>query len=305
MLLVILSSTSPGSESQGEEGGTSRVASPALLEPGRAERPTPIPPAFPLPEVGVPQAAVPEREVPPAGPTGSPVHSGLAPSLPALDSSTRVIPGLSLAFLPGPNAAAPPQEWRLQEFSGLARFRVAQVRGTGVIRLESEETSFALHRKVEVDLAEFPYLTWTWRVDVLPEGGDVRRREVDDQAAQLYVVFPRFPAMLRSRVLGYVWDATAPAGSSLVSATTSLARIVVVESGPAKTGRWIEETRNIREDYRRLFHEEPPRVGKVSLLINSQHTRSRAVAWFGPIRFAAEPPRRGAGPLQATLTTHP
>ncbi|MBI3080941.1 MAG: DUF3047 domain-containing protein [candidate division NC10 bacterium] len=216
-----------------------------------------------------------------------------------------MIPGLSLAFLPGPNAAAPPQEWRLQEFSGPARFRVAQVRGTGVIRLESEQTSFALHRNVEVDLAEFPYLTWTWRVDVLPEGGDVRRREADDQAAQLYVVFPRFPAMLRSRVLGYVWDATAPAGSSLVSAATSLARIVVVESGPAKTGRWIEETRNIREDYRRLFHEEPPRVGKVSLLINSQHTRSRAVAWFGPIRFAAEPPRRGAGPLQVTLAPHP
>ena len=305
MLLVILSCTSQGSESQGEEGGTSRVASPALLEPGRAERPTLIPPASPLPEVGVPHAAVPEREAAPARPTGSPVHSGLAPSPPALDSSTRVTPGLSLAFLPGPNEAAPPQEWRLQEFSGRARFRVAQVRGTGVVRLESEETSFALHRSVEVDLAAFPYLTWTWRVDVLPEGGDVRRREADDQAAQLYVVFPRFPAMFRSRVLGYVWDATAPAGSSLVSATMSLARIVVVESGPAKTGRWIEETRNIREDYRRLFHEEPPRVGKVSLLINSQHTRSRAVAWFGPIRFAAEPPRRGAGPLQATLAPHP
>lgn len=305
VLLVILSCTSQGSESQGEEGGTSRVASPALLEPGRAEWPTLIPPASPLPEVGVPQAAVPEREAAPARSTGSPVHSGLAPSPPALDSSARVIPGLSLAFLPGPNAAAPPQEWRLQEFSGPARFRVAQVRGTGVVRLESEQTSFALHRNVEVDLAEFPYLTWTWRVDVLPEGGDVRRREADDQAAQLYVVFPRFPAMLRSRVLGYVWDATAPAGSSVVSATTSLARIVVVESGPAKTGRWIEETRNIREDYRRLFHEEPPRVGKVTLLINSQHTRSRAVAWFGPIRFAAEPPRRGAGPLQVTLAPHP
>jgi len=182
---------------------------------------------------------------------------------------------------------------------------VAQVRGTGVVRLESEETSFALHRQVEVDLAAFPYLTWTWRVDVLPEGGDVRRREADDQAAQLYVVFPRFPAMLRSRILGYVWDATAPAGSSLVSATTSLARIVVVESGPAKAGRWIEETRNIREDYRRLFHEDPPRVGKVSVLINSQHTRSRAVAWFGPIRFAPQLPRGAAVPVKASLLLQP
>jgi len=233
--------------------------------------------------------------------TASPIPA----ASPAPDSSTPVIPGLSLVFLPGPNGAAPPLAWRLQEFAGPARFHVAEVGGTGVIRLESEETSFALHRDVEVDLAELPYLTWTWRVDALPEGGDVRRREADDQAAQLYVVFPRFPSMLRSRVLGYVWDASAPAGSSLVSVTSSLARIVVLESGPAKAGRWIEETRNIREDYRRLFREEPPRAGKVTLLINSQHTRSRAVAWFGPIRFAPEPPVRGAGPLQATLTAQP
>jgi hypothetical protein len=41
------------------------------------------------------------------------------------------------------------------------------------------------------------------------------------------------------------------------------------------------------------------------VFINSQHTRSRAVAWFGPIRFSAEPPRRGAVPLQATLLPLP
>jgi hypothetical protein len=218
----------------------------------------------------------------------------------APDSSDLEALEFSLAFVPGPDGAGPPEDWQVQEFAGTARFRVDEVGGTGVVRLESEASSFALHRDVEMDLAEFPYLTWTWRVDVLPEGGDVRRRETDDQAAQLYIVFPRFPAMFRSRILGYVWDGTAPAGSSLASVNTSLARIMVVESGPAKAGRWIEMTRNILEDYRRLFNEEPPRVGKVSLVINSQHTRSRAVSWFGPIRFAATPPKNAASLLQAT-----
>lgn len=219
---------------------------------------------------------------------------------PAPDSSIPEALEFSLAFVPGPNAASPPEDWQVEEFAGSARFRVDQVGETGVVRLESEASSFGLHRDVEMDLAEFPYITWTWRVDVLPKGGDVRRREADDQAAQLYIVFPKFPAMVRSRVLGYVWDAKAPAGSSLVSVNTPLAKIMVVESGPAKAGRWIEMTRNVLEDYRRLFDEEPPRVGKVSVLINSQHTRSRAVSWFGPIRFGPTPPRNGASLLQAT-----
>ncbi|MGH7361815.1 MAG: hypothetical protein ACREJI_09410, partial [Candidatus Methylomirabilales bacterium] len=43
MLLVILTCVPQGSESQGEEGGSSQTASPALLELGRSEQPAPIP----------------------------------------------------------------------------------------------------------------------------------------------------------------------------------------------------------------------------------------------------------------------
>jgi hypothetical protein len=256
--------------------------------------------AFPPKVTGSGEGGGNGRTVSPA-PNGAEAPGGNGAASPsAPDASLPEALELSLGFVPGAGEAVPPEDWQVQEFVGTARVRVDEVGGTGVVRLESEASSFALHRDVEMDLAEFPYITWTWRVDVLPERGDVRRREADDQAAQLYIVFPRFPTMFRSRILGYVWDGTAPAGSSLVSVKTPLARIVVVESGPAKAGRWIEMTRNILEDYRRLFGDEPPRVGKVSLVINSQHTRSRAVSWFGPIRFAPTPPKNGASLLQAT-----
>ena len=265
LALAVLTGPPQAGESLAEGGALLGSASPALVESDRADR------------------------------LGAPVSAG----------TIRSILGLFLPFLPGPTEAAPPQDWAVQEFTGSARFRVAHVGRTGVVRLESEETSFALYRDVEVDLAAFPYLTWAWRVDELPQGGDVRRPDADDQAAQLYIVFPRFPAMLRSRVLGYVWDSSAPAGSALVSAATPLARIVVLQSGSVRTGRWVQETRNILEDYRRLFQEDPPPVGRVSLLINSQHTRSRAVAWFGPIRFAPRPPRQDVGFIQASFPFQP
>lgn len=274
LALVLAALTAPpqAGESRGEEGGHPGSISRALVEVDRADQTAPLAPG---------------------------TKRFLSPAIP--EPSFRGVLGLFLPFLPGPSEAAAPQDWEVQEFTGSARFQVAQVGRTGVIRLESEETSFALHRDVEVDLTACPYLTWAWRVDVLPQGGDVRRPDTDDQAAQLYVVFPRFPAMVRSRIVGYVWDSSAPAGSTLVSAATALARIVVLQSGSVRTGRWVQETRNLLEDYRRLFEEDPPPVGRISLLINSQHTRSRAVAWFGPIRFAPQPPRRGVVPVQTSL----
>src|SRR6266436_1620208 len=41
----------------------------------------------------------------------------------------------------------------------------------------------------------------------------IRNRETSDAAAHIFVVWPRWPAMLRARLIGYIWDASLPAGS--------------------------------------------------------------------------------------------
>jgi hypothetical protein len=61
---------------------------------------------------------------------------------------------------------------------------------------------------------------------------------------------------------------------------------VVVRSGSADLGKWITETRNVNEDYKRIYGEEPwDSVGAVSLSSNSQNTGARAEAFFGEILF--------------------
>ena len=86
------------------------------------------------------------------------------------------------------------------------------------VQLRSVRSSFALHRDLVVSLEEFPILTWSWKVDRLPTDGDVRQASRDDQAAQVYVVFPHWPApRTQSEVIGYVWDTTTPVGTTLTS----------------------------------------------------------------------------------------
>ena len=107
----------------------------------------------------------------------------------------------------------------------------------------------------------------------LPPRGNARKAETDDEAAQLYVTFPRFPTTLRSRTIGYIWDSTEPAGASFPSAKVSTVHYIVVRSGSADLGKWITETRNVLEDFKKIYGENPGEpAGGITLSINSQNT---------------------------------
>jgi hypothetical protein len=187
------------------------------------------------------------------------------------------------ARLPSPGI---PAGWELAEFAGEASVELVRDEGRVAVRLRSGATSFALHRDVVVDVREHPTLTWSWKVARLPAGGDVRDPARDDQAAQVYVVFPRWPSpRTSSDVIGYVWDTRAPAGATLTHPRAPNVRIVVLRSGARRRDTWLHERRNVAEDYRALFGGQPPRVGKVALMIDSNDTRSEAEALFGDLAF--------------------
>lgn len=154
------------------------------------------------------------------------------------------------------------------------------------LHMKSDNEGSTISKEIKVDPREYPILQWRWKVTRLPRGGDSRRKETDDQAAQLYVLFPRFPAAVRSRVIGYVWDSTAPAGTTVRSQKSGTVTYIVVRSGEADLGRWITETRNVLEDYRRIYGEEPGEtVGGVSVAIDSNDVKSSAEAFIGEIVF--------------------
>ena len=62
---------------------------------------------------------------------------------------------------------------------------VASRGNSRVLRFKSRKSSFALERGVDVDLNQYPVLSWTWKVSELPAGGDFRYLHTDDQAAQV------------------------------------------------------------------------------------------------------------------------
>lgn len=193
---------------------------------------------------------------------------------------------------------SPPPGWELKEFSGKARVEVVKDDKRLAFRLVSEGSSFALYRDVVLDPEEFPVLRWAWKTIALPVGGDIRERKSDDQAVQVYVIFPRWPfPKVNSDVIGYIWDSRAPVGLKLTSPQSGNVKLVVLQSGGEKIGRWIQEERNVYRDYMELFGKKPLKVGKVAVMIDSNDTRSSAEAYVHDLMFLRGPsPAIGAPP---------
>ena len=176
--------------------------------------------------------------------------------------------------------------WTAKEFVGHASVELVRDEARLAVRLKSEQSSFALYRDVVVDLNEFPFLTWAWKVVRMPAGGDVRQRAADDQAAQVYVIFPRWPAPLQnSDVVGYVWDSRAPVGTQLTSTQAANVKIIVVASGRDQGDTWRVEQRDVAKDYAALFGRPAPRVGQVALMIDTNDTKEAAEALIGDLIF--------------------
>jgi hypothetical protein len=212
-----------------------------------------------------------------------------------VDAAAADVARVPVALADRPPARLPadgvPPGWELKEFAGRAEVELVRDEGRLAVRLRSERASFAIYRDAVVDLDQHPRLRWSWKVTRLPAQGDVRDRGRDDQAAQLYVVFPRWPSpRTASDVIGYVWDSRAPAGTRLTSARADNVRIIVVESGRARLDRWVSYERDVAEDHRALFGRPPPRVGKVALMTDANDTRSETEALFADLNFGPAKP---------------
>jgi len=162
--------------------------------------------------------------------------------------------------------------------------------GRQVLHLRSRDEHSTIVKDISgtVALRETPILEWTWRATILPTGGDLRRKETTDQAAQLYVVWPRVPEWLRSRIIGYVWDSTAPVGTIAKSQKTGTVTFIVLRSGRADLGQWLTERRNVLADYQRIFGEPPENPRALTISIDSNDTHSTAESFIGPIAFRTQ-----------------
>jgi hypothetical protein len=182
-----------------------------------------------------------------------------------------------------------PPGWRKYETPGgrpAYDFTVVEDAGRRALDLRSAADHSTIAKEVRIALEATPLLEWEWKVLTLPRSADLRARVTSDTTGHLFVIWPRFPALLRSRLIGYVWDARLPIGTILKSSKSSTVTFIVVRRGEDALGQWLLERRNVVDDHRRVFGEAPDDPQAVALSIDTNDTGSTAAARFARIAFA-------------------
>jgi Protein of unknown function (DUF3047) len=181
-----------------------------------------------------------------------------------------------------------PTDWQGQNWGSPAYdMTVVDDGGRKVLHLKSRNEGSTVSKDIKgkVNLKDTPILEWSWKAVALPKGGNSCVKATDDQAAQVYVAWPRFPQAVRSQIIGYVWDTTAPVGTICKSEKTGTVTYVVVRSGTRDLGKWLTERRNVRDDYKKIYGSDPDDPGALSISIDSNDTGSFSESFMGPIAF--------------------
>jgi len=226
-------------------------------------------------------------------------------SVHAADASPAEPAPFSLA---APADAFPPR-WRHQTLPKVERenrFDLVRDDGRTVLRVRSDASASALAHSLDVDPAKTPILEWRWKVSNPVAGSDFTRKDGDDYAGRVYVLFDypveRLPAAERLKIslaralhgtelptaaIAYVWGSAQPVGAAGPNPYTDRVRMIVVASGAARAGRWVEVRRDVASDFRAAFGEAPPRITGVAVSADTDNTGERVTTMFGDLRFTA------------------
>ncbi len=212
----------------------------------------------------------------------------------------------ALSQAAGQLLATPPSALGWQPFALPGKrqvvFEPVVVSGRSALRVEADNSVSILRRRFEPLLAQPGRISFSWRVDALPEGADLAAADASDSPVGIVLAFegdrtrwsPRMHRLSEmSRLLTgeelpyatliYVWGNKEVQGTVVVNPRTDRIRKMVLDSGTRDIGEWRNHVRDVQADFRRAFGEEPGPLRVVALMTDTDNTRSALTAWYGPL----------------------
>jgi hypothetical protein len=205
-----------------------------------------------------------------------------------------------------PGASLPPGWMPFIIASGkrLTEYQLVDDQGQTVLHAKAEGAASALSSPVKFDIRAAPMIEWRWKVASLIEGADNSVSSKEDSPARVVLGFDgdrsKFNVLERASAavsknansrdlpvsqLIYIWSNKAAVGTIIPNPHTRRVQMIVASTGPAGVGKWQTLSRNVLEDFRRAFGEDPGTLTDVGVLTDTDNTGAAAEAWYGDIRF--------------------
>ena len=222
-------------------------------------------------------------------------------------------PPASIPLFSNQSTALVPKEWAFQPVRNAPHpTKYALVRddelGVTVLEGSANAAAGALIYRFDGDARINSKLRFKWKPGNLIVSSDPRTKGGDDYVARIYITFAVDPEragvkekaenaiahMLYGETpphaaLSYVFTHKAALGSIITSPYTQRVKKIVLDADPASVGKWKSFTRDIYDDYKRAFGEEPTRISGIAIMIDTDNTGESASARFGDITLSSRP----------------
>jgi Protein of unknown function (DUF3047) len=221
----------------------------------------------------------------------------------ALAQSAPEIPRFSTG-----QAGAPPAGWEhipLSHSKKLTEYSTVTDDGVVVLKANSRSAASLMGVRTDFDPHAFPMLSWRWKVTQGIAGAETQNRAREDAPVRLMVSFSgdmrklgpfdRAASAVAESISGqplpyaelmYVWGGKVAIDSITTSSLTARIRMLAVAADEQGLARWQTYTRNLVEDYRRAFGEDPGRITAIQLMTDTDNTGGIAEAFYGDISVA-------------------
>jgi DUF3047 family protein len=207
---------------------------------------------------------------------------------------------------PGGSLAEYWEPYVLQKSNPLTAYRPVSMDGQVCVEADATNGYSALQRLIRIDPQRHPIIEWSWRVPRLDSDHDPRTKRPSPRA-RVMLAFHGDPEKLdfEQRVhmrmakaitgqalpyssLIYVWLNGVPSGTVVPSPYTDRVRLIAMDAGEDRFDRWVEVQRNVREDYRRAFNEEPGDIVGVGIFTDVDANGAPGRAYYGDISFRSQ-----------------
>ena len=149
-------------------------------------------------------------------------------------------------------------------------------------------------KKKKVNIVEYPYLNWKWRIHMLPPGGDESIKSKCDVPASMNVILEadKTLGIPTPKTLKYSWSTTLKKGTitkSPYAMWPARCDIVVLQSGEQYKGKWVTEKRNVLKDYLKFYKKDKVDqfyIDGIVIMSDSDNTTSTAWADYDSIYFS-------------------
>lgn len=176
--------------------------------------------------------------------------------------------------------------WRHLPIRGKSEYTIDYFHDRIAIRARGQKSASDLIRRVKIDPNRCRHVEWVWQVTTIQDSADLRRKDREDVAASVFLLFgdPGFMSdPMKVPTLRYVWTNRKIEAETVVDNPylAGVVRSLVVQSGNAQQDSWVRESRDLVNDFKRAFGREPDApIEAIALFTDNDQTHEKVEARY-------------------------